>query len=59
MQQWIKNPKFRLTAEVKRVVVDLGEVRSDPKNDLDSLTTEEEVKVELRRALQNEQTTRR
>ena len=49
-------------AKVKRVVGDFGDVRSDSKKvtldirNLDSLATEEEVKVELRKALRNEQT---
>ena len=44
--------KEGFTAEVRRVVEDLGEVRADPKKvtleirDLDPLATEEEAKVE-------------
>ena len=46
---------------MKRVVGDLGDVRVDSKRvaleirDLDPLATEEEVKTEVRRALQKEQ----
>ena len=49
-------------AKVKRVVGDFGDVRSDSKKvtldirNLDSLATEEEVKVELQKASRNEQT---
>ena len=52
--------KESFTAEVKRVVGDLGDVRADSKKvaleiqDLDPLATEEEVKMEVRRGLQKE-----
>ena len=54
--------KEGFTAEVRRVDEGLREVRADPKKvtleirDLDPLATEEEVKVELRKSLRNEQT---
>ena len=53
--------KEGFTAEVRRVDESLREVRADPKkvtleiHDLDPLATEEEVKVELRKGLWNEQ----
>ena len=56
-----KGSNAGFTAEVKKVVEGLGEVRADPKkvtlgiHDLDPLTTEVKVKVELRKALRNEQ----
>ena len=53
--------KKNFTAEVKRVVGDLGDVRTDSKKvaleirDLDTLATEEQVKTKVKRALQKEQ----
>ena len=52
--------KEGFTPEGRRVVEGLREVRADPKkvtleiHDLDPLTTKEEVKVELKKALRNE-----
>ena len=53
--------KEGFTAEVRRVVEGLGEMRADPKKvtleirGLDQLATEEDVKVEVRKSLRNEQ----
>ena len=55
-----KGSNAGFTAEVKKVVEGLGEVRADPKkvtlgiHDLDPLTTEVKVKVELRKDPRNE-----
>ena len=57
--------KEGFTEEEKRVVEGLGEVRADSTKvnleirNLDPLATEIKVKVELRKALRNEQTIRR
>ena len=59
LDRWSNKEGF--TAEGRTSVEGLGEMRADSKKvtrkirDLDSLATEEEVKVEIRKALRNEQ----
>ena len=56
-----RSNKKGFTAEVRRVVEGLGEERANPKKvtleirDLEPLAIVKEVKVELRKALRNEQ----